>query len=305
MYHYVKENIILLCRQGTSKQHKVEDMQEFLKDMFTDVDVKALVTRLILIAVLTFVFYMFFYYAKKRNLQLYMYFVLGTVATLFVLSFLLGALELRYYVYGALIFLGILGLMLFISDINRHIFRLSLRRKYFRDSLGDHYGSEELSKSVSEIVKSCLRLSKTDTGALIVIADHMSDEVLDSGIKINSEITAELIETLFFPKTPLHDGAVIITANKVASAGCYLPLTQAQNLPREFGTRHRAAIGVSSAFPDCTAIVVSEETGIISAMHDGKVKRYLDSRQLQEILECAIGLADESAEERLWGENRQ
>ena len=224
---------------------------------------------------------------------------------MFALSFLLSGKELSYYLCIVLISLTALGLMLFISDINRHIFRLSVKRKFFRENLADHYGSEDLRKSVSEIVKSCLRLSKTDTGALIVLADHMSDEILDSGIKINSEITAELIETLFFPKTPLHDGAVIVTANKVVSAGCYLPLTQAQNLPREFGTRHRAAIGVSAAFPDCTAIVVSEETGIISAMHDGKIKRYLDSRQLQDILDCAMGLADESAEERLWGENRQ
>ena len=86
------------------------------------------------------------------------------------------------------------------------------------------------------------------------------------------------------------------------AAGCYLPLTQATNLPREFGTRHRAAIGVSTAYPDCTAIVVSEETGIISAMHDGKIKRYLDTQQLQAILDCSLGLADDSAEARIWGE---
>ena len=280
-------------------------MQDFLKNIFTDADVKQLIARIFLVVLCTLVFYLFFYYAKKRNLQLYTYIVVAVVAVLFALSFLIGANELAFYVYFALIVLTVLGLMLFISDINRHIFRLSVKRKFFRENLADHYGSEDLSKSVSEIVKSCLRLSKTDTGALIVIADHMSDEILDSGIKINSEITAELIETLFFPKTPLHDGALIITANKVASAGCYLPLTQAQNLPREFGTRHRAAIGVSAAFPDCTAIVVSEETGITSAMHDGKIKRYLDSRQLQDILDCAMGLADEAAEERLWGEKEQ
>lgn len=280
-------------------------MREFLKDIFTNVDVNMIVTRIIFVAVFTCVFFLFFYYAKKRNLQLYTYIVIVAMAVLFALSFLIEPSELGFYVYFALTILTVLGLMLFISDINRHIFRLSLKRKSFRENLADHYGSEDLRKSVSEIVKSCLRLSKTDTGALIVLADHMSDEILDSGIKINSEITAELIETLFFPKTPLHDGAVIITANKVLSAGCYLPLTQAQNLPREFGTRHRAAIGVAAAFPDCTAIVVSEETGIISAMHDGKIKRYLDCRQLQDILECAMGLADESAEERLWGEKEQ
>ena len=129
----------------------------------------------------------------------------------------------------------------------------------------------------------------------------MSDTILDSGTKINAEISAELLETLFFPKTPLHDGAVVITDNKVISAGCYLPLTQAHNLPREFGTRHRAAIGVSEAFPSVTAIVVSEETGIISAVRDGKVKRYLDANQLKAILECAMRLSDKAAEISIWG----
>ncbi len=277
-------------------------MLEFLKNFFT-CETGTLVTRLLFVAVATFIFYMFFYYAKKRNLQLFTYIVIGVVVVLFALSFLVQAKELAFYVYFSLIILAVLGLMLFLQDINRHIFRLSLKRKLFRDSLADHYGSEDLSKSAGEIVKACLRLSKTDTGALIVIADHMSDEILDSGIRINAEITAELLETLFFPKTPLHDGAVIIMANKVVAAGCYLPLTQAQNLPREFGTRHRAAIGVSAAYPDATAIVVSEETGIISAMHDSNIKRYLDNKQLQNILDCAMGLADESAEARLWGEN--
>lgn len=80
-----------------------------------------------------------------------------------------------------------------------------------------------------------------------------------------------------------------------------MPLTQEDIYPREFGTRHRAAIGVSEAFPGLTAIVVSEETGIISAMHDRKVKRYLDAEQLREILYCAFGLSDEGDEERIWG----
>ena len=280
-------------------------MLDFLKEFFTQSDVTTIVSRVIFVVLATLVFFLFFYYAKKRNLQLFTGVVICVVVALFGLAFLISANELAFYVYFALIVLSVTSVMLFIQDLNRNIFRLSLKRKSFKDLLPAHYGSEDLSKSTNEIVKACLRMSKTDTGALIVLADHMSDEILDSGIRVNAEITAELLETLFFPKTPLHDGAVIITANKVVAAGCYLPLTQAQNLPREFGTRHRAAIGVSSAFPDATAIVVSEETGIISATHDNKIKRYLDTKQLQEILECALGLADESAEDKLWGEDRK
>lgn len=278
-------------------------MLEFLKKYFAEGSTTATwISRVVFVIVAALVYFLFFYYAKKRNLYLYTYIVAGAIVLLFALSFLIGAGELKFYLYFALVVLCVTSLLLFIQDLNRHIFRLSLQRK-IRDNLADHYGSEDLSESVDEIVKSCLRMSKTNTGALIIVADHLSDSILDSGIKIGAEITAELLETLFFPKTPLHDGAVIITANRVESAGCYLPLTPATNLPREFGTRHRAAIGVATAYPDLTAIVVSEETGIISAMHDGKIKRYLDATQLQEILECAMGLSDDSAEDRLWGED--
>ena len=284
-------------------------MWEFLKGFFTESDASTLVARIVFVVAATLVFFLFFYFAKKRNLQLFTYITVGAMVLLFAVSFLVNTTEALYVLAFAFYFLMfaflLTGLMLFTQDLNRSIFRLSIKRKLFKDGLPDHFGSEELSKSVNEIIKACLRLSKTDTGALIVIADHLSDDILDSGIQINADITAELLETLFFPKTPLHDGAVIITANRVVAAGCYLPLTQATNLPREFGTRHRAAIGVAAAFPDLTAIVVSEETGIISAMHDNKIKRYLDTKQLQNILECAMGLADESAEDRLWGDERK
>lgn len=279
-------------------------MLEFVKDFISQLDLMTLVSRAIFVVLATLVYFLFFYYAKKRNLHLFTVVIALSILVLFGLSFVISANELRFYVYFALIVLCVTSVMLFIQDINRNIFRLSLRRKLSKDTLPAHYGSEDLSRSINEIIKACLRMSKTDTGALIVFADHISDEILDSGIRVNAEITTELLETMFFPKTPLHDGAVIISANKVMAAGCYLPLTQAQNLPREFGTRHRAAIGVSAAFPDATAIVVSEETGIISAMHDNVIKRYLDAKQLQEVLECAMGLADESAEEKLWGEER-
>ena len=278
-------------------------MLEFLKQYFNE-GIPLLIARIVFAVIATIVFFIFFYYAKKRNLQLFTLITVVAIVALFGLSFFIEAKDIAFFVNFALIVLSVLGLLLFMQDLNRNIFRLSVRRKH-RDNPLVHIGTEALSNSINEIVKACLRLSKTDTGALIVITDHMSNEILDSGVRVNAEITAELLETLFFPKTPLHDGAVIITANKVVSAGCYLPLTQAQNLPREFGTRHRAAIGVSSAFPDATAIVVSEETGIISAMHDNKIKRYLDTKQLKAILDCAMGLADESAEDRLWGDDRK
>ena len=276
-------------------------MQDFFKQLFTEVDLGTLIGRGVLIVVATLVYFLFFFYAKKRNLQVYTYTMTATIVVLFALAFFIPASELSFYVYFCLVIFAVTSLTLFNQDLSRSLFRKSIGRSLFKDGVPAHVGSEELARSAEEIVKACLRLSKTDTGALIIIADSLSDTILDSGIKVNAEITAELLETLFFPKTALHDGAVVITANKVVAAGCYLPLTQATNLPREFGTRHRAAIGVATAFPDITVIVVSEETGIISAMHDTKIKRYLDAQQLQQILECAMGVSDESAEDTIWG----
>lgn len=298
LYFFMK---ILYIRDIVKQAQVCIMMQDYFKTLFSNATLGTMISRAILIVVVTLVYFLFFTYAKKRNLQLFSYIVAGVVAVLFAMSFFISATELAFYVYFCLAILAILSIILFVQDISRGLFHWSLGRSLFKDGMSAHYGTEELSHSVDEIVKACLRLSKTDTGALIIIADHLSDTILDSGIKVNSEITAELLETLFFPKTALHDGAVVITANKVVAAGCYLPLTQATNLPREFGTRHRAAIGVAAAFPDLTAIVVSEETGIISAMHNTQIKRYLDAQKLQEILECAMGLSDDSAEETIWG----
>ena len=275
-------------------------MQDYFKQLFSEANAGTIIGRIILIAVVTLVYFLFFFYAKRRNLQLYTYVEAGVITTLFVMSFFVPATELSFYVYFCLAIFAVTSLTLFNHDVSRSLFRKSVGR-LFSDGMPAHVGSVELSHSAEEIVKACLRLSKTDTGALIIIADNMSETILDSGIKVNSEITAELLETLFFPKTALHDGAVVITGNRVVAAGCYLPLSQSTTLPREFGTRHRAAIGVANAFPDITAIVVSEETGIISAMHDNKIKRYLDAQQLLAILQYAMGLSDESAEDAIWG----
>lgn len=270
---------------------------DFITKFFTSGSVLDIVGRVGLLLILTTVFYVLFFYAQKCNMRTLTVIVVVGVLCVFGLSFVLPANVMIFVSLFILALICILGVVLFSQDFHRDLFRASFKRL---DS-EDEYGRDDLNDSVAEIVKACLRLSKADTGALIIVADDLSDTILDSGTRVNAEISAELLETLFFPKTPLHDGAVVITDNKIISAGCYLPLTQAHNLPREFGTRHRAAIGVSEAFPSLTALVVSEETGIISAVRDGKMKRYLDANQLKAILECAMGLADKATEISIWG----
>lgn len=274
-------------------------MLEYLSKFFTEGDIGSIIAKIVIILTVSAVFFTVFYYTKKRNLDLFTVIVVVSLVIMFALSFFTK--EITFFVIFLFVMYIFAAFTFFGADLRRDIFRFTLKRWYDKDSLSHNIAAEELHKSVREIIKACQRLSKTDTGALIIISDNMLDSILDSGTKINAEITAELLETLFFPKTPLHDGAVVITANKVVSAGCYLPLTQDTNLPREFGTRHRAAIGVSEVYPTLTVLVVSEETGIISAMHDGKVKRYLDVEQMRAILECAMRLSDTGAEERIWG----
>lgn len=277
----------------------MEEVVQFAKDYFATGDIGNFIARVLLLVAVTLVYFVVFYYAKKRNLGLLTFFICLALIVLLVLAFF-DIPNYAAFVYLAILVIIIASLLLFAQDFRRDLFRKSHRRRAVEQG-GEVLSREELQTSVEEIIKACQRLSKTDTGALILVADTISDSILDSGTTINAKISADLLRTLFFPKTPLHDGAVVIMNNRVVTAGCYLPLTQEDIYPREFGTRHRAAIGVSEAFPGLTAIVVSEETGIISAMHDRKVKRYLDAEQLREILYCAMGLSDSGEEEKIWG----
>ena len=138
---------------------------------------------------------------------------------------------------------------------------------------------------IEEAVKAIQNMSKKDIGALIVLSnDNLPEGIIESGTVVNAEITSQMIEAVFYPKAPLHDGAMIIEGNKIYAAGCFLPLTQSDNLPKEMGSRHRAALGVTTV-ANVTAIVVSEETGIISIVRNGMVvKKYADAADLKNAL---------------------
>ena len=127
-------------------------------------------------------------------------------------------------------------------------------------------------------------MSKNDVGAIIVLSNtKIPSSIIDTGVKLDSDISSALIESIFSPKTPLHDGAVIIQNDKIQAAGCFLPLSQETDLPKELGTRHRAGIGVTEML-NATALIVSEETGIISIAKGGKITRYADTEALRNVL---------------------
>lgn len=144
--------------------------------------------------------------------------------------------------------------------------------------------SKNVNNCINEIIKALQNMSKNDVGAIIILSNtKIPGSILDSGVRIDAEITSALIESIFFPKTPLHDGAIIINNDKIQAAGCFLPLSQETDLPKDLGTRHRAGIGITEVL-NVTAIIVSEETGIISYARAGKITRYADSEMLRKIL---------------------
>lgn len=138
---------------------------------------------------------------------------------------------------------------------------------------------------IEEVIRAVQNMSKKDIGALIVLSnENLPEGIIESGTVVDAKISAQMIEAVFYPKAPLHDGAMIIEGNKIFAAGCFLPLAQSENLPKEMGSRHRAALGVTTV-ASVTAIVVSEETGIISIVRNGVIKKkYADAADIKNAL---------------------
>ena len=143
-------------------------------------------------------------------------------------------------------------------------------------------------KSISEIAKACVEMGRVRTGALIVIEREESlKEYTRTGIDIDALVTSQLLINIFEKNTPLHDGAVVITGNRVSSATCYLPLSDNLRLSKELGTRHRAAVGISEA-TDSVTVIVSEETGKISLAFEGELITDLDQERLKSLIHQII-----------------
>ena len=154
--------------------------------------------------------------------------------------------------------------------------------------------------AVSEIVTASVNMSSTKTGALIVIERETKlGDVIKTGTLLDAEVSSALLENIFFPKTPLHDGAVIIRGDRIHTAGCFLPLTSNTNLSRDLGTRHRAALGISEA-SDAIVVIVSEETGKISIALNGSLTRNLTEQTLKTALGKALAKKTDRDRLRFW-----
>lgn len=161
-------------------------------------------------------------------------------------------------------------------------------------------GSEEYKKLIDELVKCGQVLSQSRIGALIVIEKNTGiQEFIETGVKIDGVVSSEFLINLFIPKSPLHDGAVIIQGDRVAAAGCFLPLTQDTGLQKDLGTRHRAALGLSEV-SDALVIIISEETGVISAAKNGRLTRFLDEKSMRDLLKNEILVEKASGPNPFW-----
>ena len=174
----------------------------------------------------------------------------------------------------------------------------------FSDILGMRGKPEAMERVVEQTVEAAQALSWAREGALIVFERRVRlQDVINTGIVLDASVTGELLKNIFYPKAPLHDGAVIVRDARVAGAGCMLPLTNNPNLSKELGMRHRAGIGMSEA-SDAVVLIVSEETGSISVAMDGMLKRHLMPETLEKILRSALlpddSEAGKSAVRRVW-----
>ncbi len=202
------------------------------------------------------------------------------ILVLIPISYLLK-LTMVYNILKNTLTIGVLTIViLFQPEIRKALEHIG--RSAFSDRHNKHY---EYGKNdfIVEICKAVANMSSKNIGALIVIERETKlGDIIESGTNLNSKVSSELLETLFFPNSPLHDGAVVIKDGLVEAAGCFLPLSY-QNIDKSLGTRHRAAFGVSE-ISDSIVIVVSEETGIISLVINGKITRNYDFEKLNSLL---------------------
>ena len=246
-----------------------------------------IIDMVVLITVFAIMLSFFIY---KRNMKVFFLLILGAVLDILVnvLSELLGGkLAIAKYVMHFVVIFDIVAACVVYQNDLKNLFQKVSTSKGFET----HNSDDELRDATAEILTACQDMAKNDVGAIIIIdtAGDIHDNILDTGTRLNATLSAPLFESIFNTKAPLHDGAVIVRGNKIIAAGCFLTLTQ-RNVNKEMGTRHRAAIGITED-TDVLSIVVSEETGIISVVKHGEIKRYMTMDKLKDEIEEAYGIS--------------
>lgn len=256
-------------------------MPEWLKGLNLNLSDTFSLTSIIDIAIVALVLYRLMLLIKgTRAVQLLKGLAVLVLAN--AISSLLHLYTLQWLLKQAMTALVVALPVVFQPELRRALEKIGGGRFLSRQFAGT--GEVDLDQLVNEIVRSVRIMSKEKIGALIIMERSTGlEEYIDTGIKIGGQVSAELLVNIFVPRTPLHDGAVIIRGDHIMAAACVLPLTQGQNLSKTLGTRHRAGVGITEE-SDCLAIIVSEQTGTVSLAVEGVLSRELDERVLAERL---------------------
>ena len=257
-----------------------DNIVEYIKSLQTNPF--ELITLIIDLTIVVFLMYCFFRIVKgSRAWQL-----IKGIAFLIITTWISGLLNLKIlnWILTGIMNLGVIAIIvIFQPELRRALEQLGTNK------LTQFFGidkdlSTKTKEDIYKVVIAATELSKTKTGALIVLErDIKIQDIIATGIPMNAEVSPQLLVNIFEPKTPLHDGAVVISGNKIASAACVLPLADDKDIAKELGTRHRAAIGISKE-SDSIVVVVSEETGKISVAKDGTLIADVREDVLKKIL---------------------
>lgn len=253
-------------------------------DYFYRMELQELLVVLCELAAIAFFVYVILTFLEgTRGESLFRGIIFILLAGKVILNLVMGEMPRLAYLYNwFLIAILIIAVAAFQPELRRALIRLGQAR--FLSS-----SPQQLSRSVEEIINAVTELSETKTGAIIVIEQQVGlGEFIETGVRIDAKVTAELIKTIFYPGTALHDMAIVIQGDRIVAARVQLPLAESGAFRGgQYGSRHRAAIGVTTS-SDAIVIVVSEETGILSVALDGNLIRNVTDTQLRRHLKTAV-----------------
>ena len=277
---------ILLSLRGLYNIGMYLSILGFLEMSFTDI------LDILLLAILIFILFKWIRGSSAMS-------IFVAIVSLYFVRILVSAFGMKFMttLLDTVLDVGVVAIIvIFQPEIRK--FLIQLGNKYMANAKGNSLlkkifsrdpQSADFSEAVNEIADACNRMSESKTGALIVIQHktHLED-IISTGDKIDAAIHRRLIMNLFFKNSPLHDGALVISGDRIAAARCTLPITQRKNIPASYGMRHKAAIGITEE-TDADVIVVSEETGKIAYIKAGKVTKINNINELKLLLGESLG----------------
>ncbi|MEG0830230.1 MAG: diadenylate cyclase CdaA [Anaerovoracaceae bacterium] len=252
-------------------------MQEFFENVTSGVGIMDIID----IVTVTFIIYKLLGFIRETRAEQLVKGLLVLVIGTF-LSDQFNLYTLNWILKGTMT-LGAFALVVVFQPELRRGLEYVGRTKIVKSPFGQ-IDKEKAKLITKEFVHAVDSFSNDRVGALIILEGETAlTDIAETGTRLDGEITAEFLGNIFYEGAPLHDGAVIVRGDRILAAGCVLPLTENKNIAKELGTRHRAGIGITE-HSDATAIIVSEETGIISFASDGKLSRFLDSKTVEKTL---------------------